>query len=145
MTTQVPTNVPPIEDWNHLLEGKVAVVTGGGAGIGAAICELFARHGAVLEVAEIDGDRAKTEGSSAGPAPIVPVLPVTTIWNSEPSMGVPTIATLRGLLAEAIRLLYTDETPSVKLQIFDEPPSAGLPSHNETVQLCAPAARLAVK
>ncbi|MEY4165343.1 MAG: 3-oxoacyl-[acyl-carrier-protein] reductase FabG [Actinomycetota bacterium] len=60
MTTQVPTNVPPIEDWNLLLDGKVAVVTGGGAGIGAAICELFARHGAVLEVAEIDADRARS-------------------------------------------------------------------------------------
>lgn len=58
MTTD-PSDVPAIDDWNRLLEGKVAVVTGGGAdGIGGAITELFAAHGATLEVAEIDVDRA---------------------------------------------------------------------------------------
>ncbi|NNE74806.1 MAG: SDR family oxidoreductase [Acidimicrobiales bacterium] len=58
MTTD-PSDVPPIDDWNRLLEGKVAVVTGGGAdGIGGAIAELFAAHGAVVEIAEIDADRA---------------------------------------------------------------------------------------
>ncbi|WP_059017018.1 SDR family oxidoreductase [Mycobacterium sp. M26] len=50
--------VPPIADWNRLLDGRVAVVTGGGAGIGAAVAALFAEHGAVVEVAEIDPDRA---------------------------------------------------------------------------------------
>lgn len=58
MTTQVPANVPGIEDWNRLLEGRVAVVTGGGDGIGGAISRLFAQHGARVELAEIDGDRA---------------------------------------------------------------------------------------
>lgn len=53
-----PSSVPEIEDWNRLIEGKVAVVTGGGAGIGAAISELFAGHGAVVEIAEIDAERA---------------------------------------------------------------------------------------
>ena len=57
MTTD-PSDVPEIDDWNRLLDGKVAVVTGGGAGIGAAICELFAQHGAIVEIAEIDADRA---------------------------------------------------------------------------------------
>jgi len=54
---QVPENVPPIPDWNRLLDGRVAVVTGGGAGIGAAIARLFAQHGALVEVAEIDPER----------------------------------------------------------------------------------------
>lgn len=58
MTTD-PGDIPSIEDWNQLLAGKVAVVTGGGAeGIGGAITELFAAHGAIVEVAEIDPERA---------------------------------------------------------------------------------------
>jgi NAD(P)-dependent dehydrogenase (short-subunit alcohol dehydrogenase family) len=58
-TTQQPSNVPPIDDFNRLLEGRVAVVTGGGDGIGGAISRLFARHGAQVEIAEIDPDRAQ--------------------------------------------------------------------------------------
>ena len=36
------------------IEGRVAVVTGGGDGIGQAICRVFAREGAKLVVAELD-------------------------------------------------------------------------------------------
>ncbi|OHV36566.1 MULTISPECIES: SDR family NAD(P)-dependent oxidoreductase [Pseudofrankia] len=53
------TQVPSIENWNRLLEGRVAVVTGGGDGIGGAIARLFAEHGALVEVAEIDPERAE--------------------------------------------------------------------------------------
>jgi NAD(P)-dependent dehydrogenase (short-subunit alcohol dehydrogenase family) len=58
MSPQQPTDVAPIEDWNRLLDGRVAVVTGGGDGIGGAVSTLFAQHGAVVEMAEIDPERA---------------------------------------------------------------------------------------
>ncbi len=56
---QEPTDVPVIPDLTKLLDGKVAVVTGGGDGIGGAISRLFAEHGAKVEIAEIDPERAE--------------------------------------------------------------------------------------
>ncbi len=41
------------------LDGKIAIVTGGGGGIGGAIARRFAREGAGLAVADIDGAAAK--------------------------------------------------------------------------------------
>lgn len=58
-STQRPTDVPSIDDWSRLLAGRVAVVTGGGAGIGGAISRLFAQHGAAVEIAEIDPERGR--------------------------------------------------------------------------------------
>ncbi len=58
MNPQRPIDVAPIGDWNRLLEGRVAVVTGGGDGIGGAISRLFARHGALVEIADVDRERA---------------------------------------------------------------------------------------
>ena len=44
----------------NLLAGKVAVVTGGAAGIGGAICRKFAGEGARVVVADIDAALAKS-------------------------------------------------------------------------------------
>jgi NAD(P)-dependent dehydrogenase (short-subunit alcohol dehydrogenase family) len=53
-----------------LLEGKVAIVTGAGAGIGRAEALLFAREGARVVVNDLGGARDGT-GGDAGPAEAV--------------------------------------------------------------------------
>lgn len=48
------------------LEGKVAIVTGGAGGIGAATCRLMAERGARVVVADLDGARAKAIAGEIG-------------------------------------------------------------------------------
>lgn len=48
------------------LEGRVAIVTGGGAGIGRAVVERLVAEGARVVFAEIDADRARDAQVAAG-------------------------------------------------------------------------------
>lgn len=56
----------PEIDWNFSLDGKVALVTGGASGIGAAICAAFARKGATVAVADIKQGEAERQADALG-------------------------------------------------------------------------------
>ena len=46
------------------LEGKIAVVTGSGGGIGQSIADLFAAEGAHVYIADVDGEAAETAATA---------------------------------------------------------------------------------
>src|SRR4051812_8774327 len=54
------------------LEGKVAVVTGGAAGLGRAISEAYVREGASVLVADLDADAARATAADLGDEVAVP-------------------------------------------------------------------------
>jgi NAD(P)-dependent dehydrogenase (short-subunit alcohol dehydrogenase family) len=48
------------------LAGRVALVTGGGRGLGLAVAQRYAREGALVAIAELDRDRAREAAAALG-------------------------------------------------------------------------------
>ena len=65
------------------LEDKVAIVTGGGSGIGAAACRLFAAEGARVAVADIDGAAAEAVAGEIGDAALAVTVDVASSADVE--------------------------------------------------------------
>ena len=59
------------------IENKVAIVTGGGGGIGSAVVRRFARDGAKIIIADIDGESAQAVGAELS-AQRVDAVPIVT-------------------------------------------------------------------
>ena len=77
---------------NNLLEGKLAVVTGGSRGIGRAIAEAYLREGAKVIIPDVDKEAADKTAEELGPQCISMKLDVSSkenvdavveeIWNN---------------------------------------------------------------
>jgi NAD(P)-dependent dehydrogenase (short-subunit alcohol dehydrogenase family) len=83
------TATPPLSDWPRagLTSGKCALVTGGGAGIGRAICKALAEAGARVAVTDRDADAARRVAAELGDGHVWAVCDVTSATSVDSAVA----------------------------------------------------------
>lgn len=71
------------------LAGKVALITGGGSGIGRAACRIFVERGARVVVADLNADGARRTAAPLGEASVAHVMDVSSEADWESAVEVP--------------------------------------------------------
>lgn len=97
----------PLPEAEHsYFNGRVALVTGGGSGVGAIVAEMIAHCGGRVIVTDIDGDRAKAVASAIDGIPIALDVADPPSWDSLSLETPPTIAFLNAGIASRATIPY---------------------------------------
>lgn len=95
-------------------EGRVAVVTGGAAGIGAATCRRLAAEGARVAVLDVDGDAARVIAAECGALPVrtdvgVPADVVAAVAAVQDQLGPIDVLVNNAAVARGAELLGSED------------------------------------